>query len=252
MIIALIDTMDPNINPRLLNGNLGLFINNENATTRSHSYFTQLWESGKLINPVIGMRFNPLNPKLTVGALDPADYEGEINWVPLETPEESSSFLNIFKMDGFKGYNGSFFPYGSSDTRATLDSSKYRHYLYTELPSNIVHTTIVFNNIAVPDTTPYLSNVGFMGPLQGPISHFPSGRLDYVVECNGTALPYISLTAVINGVDYQIDSKDNLLHPGALLDADGLCPVGFQNNTIEGSDQPAIALGLAFLRSVYV
>jgi len=40
---------------------------------------------GKLLNPVIGMRFLSENPKLTIGALDPADYEGKsigYKWKP--------------------------------------------------------------------------------------------------------------------------------------------------------------------------
>jgi hypothetical protein len=111
-----------NMTPRLQNGNLGVFVDNSNSTMQSQSYFTHLWENGKLLNPVIGMRFNPENPKLTIGALDPADYEGEINWVQMETPNESWNLLNVFKIDGFKGYNGSFFPYGSSDTMAGINS----------------------------------------------------------------------------------------------------------------------------------
>lgn len=108
--------------PHLQNGNLGLFVDNINSTVESLSYFSQLWNTGKLLNPVIGMRFFPENPKLTIGALDPADYEGEINWVQMETPNESWDLLNAFKIDGFKGYNGSFFPYGSTDTLTAINS----------------------------------------------------------------------------------------------------------------------------------
>jgi hypothetical protein len=112
-----------NMTPRLQNGNLGLFVDNSNSTQESLSYFSRLWDTGKLLNPVIGMRFNPENPKLTIGALDPADYEGQINWVQLETPNQSWDMLNLFKIDGFKGYNGSFFPYGAnSSTLAGINS----------------------------------------------------------------------------------------------------------------------------------
>lgn len=106
----------------LTNGILVTFVNNVNNSQRSLSFITQLWESGQLLNPVVGMRFNPLNPKLTVGALDPADYQGEINWVQLETPNVSWDLLNVSKIDGFKGYNGSFFPSGSNDNLAGIDS----------------------------------------------------------------------------------------------------------------------------------
>ena len=68
------------------------------------------------------MKFNPENPKLTIGALDPADYEGEINWVQLETPDPSLYLLNVFKIDGFKGYDGSLFNVGSSNNLVALNS----------------------------------------------------------------------------------------------------------------------------------
>lgn len=121
-IEVLINDMDPHFTPHIYNGHLGLFVNNINDTQRSLSTITQLWESGQLLNPVIGMRFNPLNPKLTLGALDPADYEGEINWVQLETPDASWDLPNVFKIDGFRGYNGSFFPSGSNDNLAGINS----------------------------------------------------------------------------------------------------------------------------------
>ena len=114
--------MDVNLNPHLLNGDLGLFVDDSYSSQYPLSYFSRLWKTGNLINPVIGMRFNPDNPKLTIGALNPDDYEGEINWVQLETPDESWDLLNVFKIDGFKGYNGSFFPYGSTDKLAGINS----------------------------------------------------------------------------------------------------------------------------------
>jgi len=226
---VLVNNMALNMTPRLQNGNLGLFVDNSNSTEQSLDYFSHLWETGKLLNPVIGMRFNPENPKLTIGALDPADYEGEINWVQLETPNESWDLLNLFKIDGFKGYNGSFFPYGSSDTLAGLNS--------------------VFNNIAIPNNYPYITNVDYRGPVTGAMGTIPQ-RLDFGYQCNETT-PYVALTTVINGVDYQIDSKDNLLHPQSIFSFSGGCNVGIQNATLDGHE-PGIVLGLAFLRSVYV
>jgi len=110
-----------NMTPRLQNGNLGVFV--YNASDPSPSYFSRLWNAGKLLNPVIGMRFHPENSKLTIGALDPADYEGEINWVQLETQNPSWNSANLFKIDGFKGYNGSFFPYGASASALTSINS---------------------------------------------------------------------------------------------------------------------------------
>lgn len=105
--------------PRVQNGILGLFVND---SERSNSYIYQLWENDKLIDPVVGLRFNPSNPRLTLGSLDPADYAGEINWIQLETPQDSYNLANVFKIDGFKGHNGSFFPFGSSDTLAGINS----------------------------------------------------------------------------------------------------------------------------------
>ena len=67
------------------------------------------------------MRFDPVNPKLTLGALDPADYDGEINWVQMETPGPTWTHANTFKVDGVKGYNGSFLSLGSQ-LRAGIDS----------------------------------------------------------------------------------------------------------------------------------
>ena len=29
----------------------------------------------KILNPVVGLRFDPIRPKMTIGALDPNDYE---------------------------------------------------------------------------------------------------------------------------------------------------------------------------------
>jgi len=72
---------------------------------------------------------------------------------------------------------------------------------------------------------------------------------DFAYQCNET-IPYVAVTTVINGVDYQIDSTWNLLHPTSGEAFLGGCLVGLQNIT-EGHE-PTIVLGLAFLRSVYV
>jgi len=57
------------------------------------------------------------------------------------------------------------------------------------------------------------------------------------------------MSTVINGVDYQIDSKDNLLKP-PFIDPD-YCPVGLQNSSA-GTGVPGINFGMPFLRSVYI
>lgn len=103
---------------------------------------------------------------------------------------------------------------------------------------------IVFNNIAVPNNWPYLVDPNFLGP--GTIIRDPL-RTDFAYQCNDTE-PYVPLTVVINGVDYQIDSKDNLVHVPSLNP--DYCNVGFQNAT--AGIEPGITLGLTFLRSVYL
>jgi len=82
-----------------------------------------LYQSGQLLNPVVGFRFDPSNPKITIGALDPADYDGDLNWVEINAPDASFDALNTFSLDGLKGYNGSFIPIGNN-LMANVDSSK--------------------------------------------------------------------------------------------------------------------------------
>jgi hypothetical protein len=105
------------------NGHLGAFVNPSNDTSSSAHIFSQLYQSGQLLNPVIGFRFDPSNPKITIGALDPADYDGNLNWVEINTPDASFDSPNTFGIDGLKGYNSSFIPVGNSLT-ANLDSRK--------------------------------------------------------------------------------------------------------------------------------
>lgn len=75
------------------------------------------------MNPVIGLRFNPVQPRLTVGALDPNDYEGEINWVPIQPNEEGWDLGNNFQIDGFSGRNKTLLPF-QSPMFAALDARK--------------------------------------------------------------------------------------------------------------------------------
>ena len=67
--------------PQLINGHLGLYVN----TSTVNSTLMTLLQKSALLNPVIGMWFDPVKLKLTVGALNPADYEGKISWVQMET-----------------------------------------------------------------------------------------------------------------------------------------------------------------------
>lgn len=102
--------------PRLLNGHLGLFVNKTAANT---GIFKRLWDQGSLLNPVMGMRWDPMKPRLTIGALDPEDYIGEINWVPLEDRYTATGGIyqtNEFHIDGVKGFNGSLLPFPENPT----------------------------------------------------------------------------------------------------------------------------------------
>lgn len=125
---------------------------------------------------------------------------------------------------------GLFFPYGGNG-------------------DNLAGINSVFNNIAVPNNYPYIANTDYRGPVPDGVT-FVGKRPDFAYQCNETT-PYVALTTVINGVDYQIDSKDNLLHPRSPASFTGGCNIGFQNATLDGNE-PGITLGLAFLRSVYV
>ena len=61
--------------------------------------------------------------KLTIGALDPNDHEGTINWVQLnQTPDAEGDYFNTFNFDGVKGYDGQFVPC-TGTLSAALDSS---------------------------------------------------------------------------------------------------------------------------------
>lgn len=73
-----------------------------------------LWKGGSLLNPVIGLRLDTLTPRLTIGALDPNDYAGEINWVLADFgPQERRESKYVpFRIDGLKGWNGSFINFG--------------------------------------------------------------------------------------------------------------------------------------------
>ncbi|KAG2033385.1 hypothetical protein BDR03DRAFT_691709 [Suillus americanus] len=56
------------------------------------------------------MRFDSMNPQITIGALDPNYYQDHINWVPSTTLNITRTFQNTFMIDGLKWYNGSFLP----------------------------------------------------------------------------------------------------------------------------------------------
>lgn len=117
--------MSQNYSARFADGHLGLFVSPTNDTLRNQHPFTLLHNTGQLLNPVVGLRFgNDVNTShMTLGALDPNDFEGTINWIQAETPEPTWDGPLVVKIDGFRGYNGSFLPYGNS-LFSYLDTSK--------------------------------------------------------------------------------------------------------------------------------
>ncbi|SJL10404.1 uncharacterized protein ARMOST_13790 [Armillaria ostoyae] len=211
MDFVLMEEMSMNFSARINNGHLGLLVNN--TAPRSQRLLTKLWDDGSLLNPVVGLRLDPIKPRLTIGALDPEDYSGEINWVEMETP--TADFTNAIKIDGVKGFNGSFLPFGG-DLIATLNTFS--------------------RNIAVPPSNPYALDDGYTGPIDL-INLYPNGGFSFL--CNGTELPYVYLTVTINGVDYQVDSQDNMLHKTTMAAA-------------HADAKPDVVLGQPFLRSVYL
>ena len=57
------------------------------------------------------------DPRLTIGALDPNEYEGDINWVP----ELDGGMIEV---DAFKGYQGNIIPF-SYPAVTSLSSGEY-------------------------------------------------------------------------------------------------------------------------------
>jgi hypothetical protein len=217
--------------PRIQNGHLGLYVN---GTAETPGIFQQLWKQGSLMNPVMGMRWDPIKPRFTLGALDPEDYDGEINWVAVEDRYDSKGGIvsvNEFKIDGVKGFNGSLLPFGDH-------------------PTSVLHS--FSSNIQVPPSNPYALNKDYTGP-QPLINLYPDGGFAY--QCNGTEKPYVHFAVSINGVDYPMDSENNMLRPGSMMSATGTCNVAIRNTTSEKDTdaKPSdFGLGLPFMRSVYV
>ncbi|KAG6375191.1 aspartic peptidase domain-containing protein [Boletus reticuloceps] len=236
--VNILDGSDQTFANSIWNGHLGLFLNPLNATSIAQHVLTHLYESSSLLNPVVGMRFDPANPKVTIGALDPNDYEGTINWVQLDqTPDPKGDYFNVFEFDGVKGYDGQFVPYGGN-LSAALDS--------------------FFLSIALPNADTYFLNTNSTGPVPQPLGLInDTGVVQY--NCNSSSpaslsgppqSPYVALTATINGVDYPIDSTGNLLRPQSGASSAGFCPVGIRNRS--DTAQPNVVFGLPFLRSVYI
>ncbi|TCD68235.1 hypothetical protein EIP91_011304 [Steccherinum ochraceum] len=222
---------------RVTNGGFG-FLADTPRNTSVNRFIPALYQSGQLFNPVVGMRLDTLNPRLTVGALDPNDFEGEINWVPLEPNTVGDNLYNRFNLDGIVGRNGSFVPYGDN--------------LIGGISSLLL-------SIAVPDNTTYINNTGFSGPLYNDTLNLELDTGAIGVPCNdsddtwgpGVHVPpaYLDFNVQINGVKYMVDSQEivrNLTYNPA---PPGFCHIGLITNAVQG--KPDVWLGLPFLRSVY-
>ncbi|TDL21184.1 acid protease [Rickenella mellea] len=209
------------------NGGFGLWVDAHNTTLQQRSILEAASDQGLLLNPVIGLILNPRNPKLTIGALDPNDYEGEINWVPAL----DDSHVDI---DGFYGFNGSRIPWETPT--AALSSVDF--------------------SVFVPNPKAYFADEGYSGqPLSQIVGLLdpPPGTSEFAYVCN-TTTPTVSLSVGINGVRYPINSTDLLRQNGLDSPGDGTCLVGIANYSSVANDINGhkAALGVPFLRSIYL
>ncbi|KAG9099609.1 hypothetical protein FRC06_005098 [Ceratobasidium sp. 370] len=151
-------------------GHLGMFVP-QNQTRRTQSLFARLNDQGQLLNPVWGLRLGGDKPQLTIGALDPNDYEGEINWVPALGDQP------IIHVDALKGYQGNVVP-ANYPINATLDT--------------------LSKNIYLPELDVFMMNQSLVGP-QGTINIYPPRNETFGVQCNGTKFPTVDFSVEING-----------------------------------------------------
>jgi len=150
----------------------------------------------------------------------------------VETPGPTWTYANAFKVDGVKGYNGSFLSLGSQ-LRAGIDS--------------------LTQTISIPNINRYFLDPNMLGLISTSTlttNYTPVPEL----HCNpqSGSIPYIPLTITINGVDYMVDSRDNLIYNSSddSTPTQALCDVPLVNTT--SLNPPEIALGMPFLRSVYL
>jgi len=109
----------------------------------------------------------------------------------------------------------------------------------------------------VPNTTPYVFDSNLTGNISGTIHLWTEPIVaGFGYDCtlsprndSGSA-PYVDIAVSINGVDYMLDSKDNMIRPPSGFSLINVCNVAMTNRTSVAA--PAIVLGMPFLRSVYV
>lgn len=115
---------------------------------------------------------------------------------------------------------------------------------------------IASRNIYVPPSNPYALEEGYVGPIgtrddsNGTINLWMGGGFGY--GCNyPDDVPHVSLAITINGVDYPLESLDNMIRKPSILSSDGICNVALRNVTTDPSPVNVV-LGLPFFRSAYV
>ncbi|KAF8647977.1 hypothetical protein AX16_006425 [Volvariella volvacea WC 439] len=229
---------------RPYNGQLGLWTS---STAPRRTLLGHLWEQGVLLNPVVGLRLNPAGAKMTIGALNPEDYVGTINWVEVRgararaTPEGDGGTdegwrEDAFAIDGLKGYNGSFIPFDADEISATLSS--------------------FFRDLVVPNEvySQYFSNPDYLGPTLST----DVWRETIVIDCpdiENSAPPPAPFTVTINGIDYPLVEADNWI---SATFTGNKCGIRISNYTTAMSDakrtKPVadVELGLPLMRSVYI
>ncbi|KAF8606416.1 acid protease [Ceratobasidium sp. AG-I] len=215
--IAFIEDMGPDFLRRFSGGHLGLFVSQFNQTLRSQSTILRLEEQGQLLNPVWGLRLAGGNGSLTIGALDPNDYEGEINWVPALGDQP------MIHVDAFKGYQGNVLPL-DYPVNASLDTWSMNIYLL--------------------DLDMYMMNQSYLGVDS--VNIYPPSNTTFGVQCTEDQIPNVPFSVGINGVDYPVNQKD-LIRFGDLFSAKGFCNVGVMKSSLD-----VHTLGVTFLRSVYL
>ncbi|KAG8716897.1 hypothetical protein FRC09_015043 [Ceratobasidium sp. 395] len=228
--LVLIYQMSSDFFPRFSGGkldsprHLGMFVP-KNATQRAQSIFARLNDQNQLLNPVWGLRLGGDNPQLTIGALDPNDYEGEINWVPAVGDDP------VIQADAWKGYQGNVIP--------------------ANYPINVTLDTFS-KNIYLPELDVFMMNDTLTGP-QGVIHIEPPDNITFGLSCNGTKLPIVDFSVEINGkyerlcIDYPVTQKDMVRTAIPSGFAPDICNVGIMQSSTGG-----YILGVTFLRSVYL
>ncbi|KAG8721211.1 hypothetical protein FRC09_008261 [Ceratobasidium sp. 395] len=204
-------------------GHLGLFVSKD-TTSHTGSIFARLNDQGQLLNPVWGLRLGGDNPQLTIGALDPNDYEGEINWVPAVGDNA------VIQVDAWKGYQGNVVP-ANYPINVTLDSMS--------------------KNIYLPELDVFMMNQSLTGPQQA-INIYPPDNTIFGLLCNGTKFPTLDFSVEINGVDYPVAQKDMVRANDVWESAPGVCDVGIMESSTSKSGTRSYVLGVTFLRSVYL